>query len=77
MENKIKRTLKKWESSLINYGKIDQWRIDEDYSILGYFIASKKSNVAKNSVRDCRDLAIFGHTNTVFIVSLTVGYSTL
>lgn len=49
MENKIKRTLKKWESSLINYGKIDQWRIDEDYSILGYFIASKKSNVAKNA----------------------------
>lgn len=33
METKIKHTLKRWESSLLNFGKIDQWKINEDFAV--------------------------------------------
>ena len=58
METKIKHTLKRWESSLLNFGKIDQWKINEDFTILGNYIAKEKSASLRNAVRDCRDCAI-------------------
>ena len=33
MKTKIKHTLKRWESSLLNFGKIDQWKINEDFAV--------------------------------------------
>lgn len=58
MEQTIQNTLKKWEDSLINFGKVDRWGINDDYCILGDFIARTKSKAARKAVRECRDYSI-------------------
>lgn len=58
MEQTIQNTLKRWELSLINFGKIDQWNINKDYNILCAFIAKGKSKTARSAVRECRDYSI-------------------
>ncbi len=69
MEQTIQNTLKRWETSLINFGKIDQWNIKEDYSILCAFIAEGKTNKARSAVRECRDYYISGSCNTATLLS--------
>lgn len=68
MEKKIKCMLKRWESSLITFGKIDQWKINDDFSMLGNFIASRKFDDVKKAIRDCRDQAISETINTSFLL---------
>lgn len=58
MEQKIQETLKRWESSLLSYGKVDQWHVDEDYVVIRDFLTYGKSAAARNAVRDCRDYSI-------------------
>lgn len=58
MEQTIYTTLKRWESSIMNFGKVDQWNINEDYTVIGTFITTSKSLEAKNAVRDCRDYSL-------------------
>ena len=60
MEQTIKSTLKRWETSLINFGKVDQWNISDDFATFGTFISSGKPNAARNAIRDCRDYSISG-----------------
>lgn len=69
MEQTIQNTLKRWESSLINFGKIDQWSINEDFSILGTFIVGSKSKAARNAVRECRDYSISGEYDAAILLS--------
>ena len=69
MELTIQSTLKKWENSLINFGKIDQWHINEDYSILCAFIAEGKSKKARRAVRECRDYSISGFCDMAVLLS--------
>ena len=58
MEQAIQTTLKRWESSLVNYGKVDQWNITEDYATMASFISSCDSKAARKAVRECRDYAM-------------------
>lgn len=60
MEQTIKSTLRRWESSLVKFGKVDQWNISEDFATLGAFISTGKPKVARNAIRDCRDYTISG-----------------
>ncbi|MBR4645521.1 MAG: hypothetical protein IKO75_00200 [Bacteroidales bacterium] len=60
MEQTIKSTLKRWENSLVRFGKIDQWNISEDYAALNTFIFSGKYKEARNAIRDCRDYSMAG-----------------
>ena len=69
MEQTIQDTLKRWETSLINFGKIDLWNINEDYSILCAFIAEGKSKAARSAVRECRDYSISGSCNAAILLS--------
>ena len=69
MEQTIQNTLKRWETSLINFGKIDQWNINEDYSILCAFIAEGKSKAARSAVRECRDYSISGSCDAAILLS--------
>lgn len=69
METKIKHTLKRWESSLLNFGKIDQWKINEDFAVLGHYISNEKPSTLKNVIRDCRDHAISESVNISFLLS--------
>ena len=39
MVQSVQITLKKWENALVNYGKLDQWNISDDYLVLGRYIA--------------------------------------
>lgn len=70
MEQTIQNTLKRWESSLVNYGKVDQWNINEDYSILGAFIAGGGSKAARSAVRECRDYSISGSCDATVLLSM-------
>lgn len=58
MERTIQNTLKRWETSLKKYGKVDQWSINDDYCIIREFITYGKSKEAQNAVRECRDYSI-------------------
>ena len=58
MDQIILTLLKRWESSLINFGKLDDWRIIEDYSELASFIASDYPKKVRYAVKECRDYAI-------------------
>lgn len=58
MEQTIQKTLQRWESSLITFGKIDSWKIEADYHLLGEYILMCRSTSKKNAVRNCRDYAI-------------------
>ena len=69
MEQTVNTTLKRWEVSLANFGKVDQWNINEDYSILGAFISSGKPTAARNAVRDCRDYSIRGEYDVAILLS--------
>ena len=70
MEQTIQNTLKRWESSLVNYGKVDQWNINEDYSILGAFIAGGSSKAARSAVRECRDYSISSSCDATVLLSM-------
>lgn len=69
MEQTIQTTLKRWESSIINYGKVDQWNINEDYSILRIFISSSKSNTARKAVTECLDYSILNDYDVAVLLS--------
>lgn len=69
MEQTIQNTLRKWETSLTNFGKIDQWNINEDYRILYDFIAEGKSKAARSAVRECRDYSLSGSCDTAVLLS--------
>ncbi len=58
MEQTIQTTLKRWASSLSNFGKVDQWNIEEDYETLTAFISSDGYKAARKAVRECRDYAM-------------------
>lgn len=58
MEQTIQTTLKRWESSLANFGKVDQWSIADDYATLASFISSPSSKAARRAVRECRDYSM-------------------
>lgn len=69
MKQTIQNTLRKWESSLINFGKIDQWGINEDYCILGSFISGCKSKSTRRAVSECRDYAISGSYDAMVLLT--------
>lgn len=69
MEQIIQNTLKRWETSLINFGKVDQWNIHKDYCTLGAFIAEGKSKAARSAVRECRDYAISDSCDAAVLLS--------
>ena len=69
MEQTIQNTLKRWESSLIKFGKIDQWGINDDYSILGSFITRCKSRETRDAVSECRDYAISGTYDAAVLIT--------
>ncbi len=58
MEQMARKTLEKWATSLINYGKVDRWKINDDFIILNNFISGNVSTEAKIAVRACRDYVI-------------------
>lgn len=68
MEQTIKSTLRRWESSLIKFGKVDQWNISEDFATLESFISSGKPKAARNAIRDCRDYSISGIYDTSMLL---------
>ena len=53
MDQIILTLLKRWESSLINFGKLDDWRLTEDYSELASFIASDYPKKVRYAVKEC------------------------
>ena len=70
MEQAIQTTLKRWESSLLNYGKVDQWSITEDYATMASFISSCDIKAARKAVRECRDYAMTGSCKADYLLSL-------
>ena len=59
MNKEIEKVLKSWESSLERYGKLDNWKIQEDLSVLGKYLRGKEdSNSVRELVRQLRDKAI-------------------
>lgn len=58
------RTLLKWKSSLEDYGKIDSWSKEKDYSILSRFILSDEPKKQKEAVRRCRDYSLLPDHDT-------------
>jgi hypothetical protein len=59
MNKEIEKVLKSWESSLERYGKLDNWKRQEDLSILGKYLRVKEdSNSIRELVREIRDKAI-------------------
>ena len=70
MEQAIQTTLKRWESSLVNYGKVDQWNITEDYATMASFISSCGLKAARKAVRECRDYAMTASCKADYLLSL-------
>lgn len=59
MNTLIKRILKRWESSLERFGKLDRWKIDEELSLLGNYLREREDRKdIRNQVRQIRDVAI-------------------
>lgn len=58
MERNIQTVLKRWESSLINFGKVDQWNINDDMNVFGNFIISGKPASLRKAIRECRDYSM-------------------
>lgn len=59
MNTSVKKILRRWESSLERFGKIDNWKIDDNLSLLGNYLINKDdSNEIRRLVRQIRDTAI-------------------
>ena len=68
MVQTVQITLKKWENALVNYGKLDQWNISDDYLVLGRYIASKASRNSKTAIQEVRDYAIMANFNSELLL---------
>ena len=68
MVQSVQITLKKWENALVNYGKLDQWNISDDYLVLGRYIASKASRNSKTAIQEVRDYAIMANFNSELLL---------
>lgn len=70
MTQEITRVLKRWETSLERYGKLDEWKRTDDLSILGNYLRSKQGNgTIREHIRLIRDKAICQPINATSLVT--------
>lgn len=71
MNKEIKSILKRWESSLIRFGKIDSWNFSQSLEALsGYVRSTSDDDVTRRQVREIRDRALVPTLNADYLVSL-------
>lgn len=68
METLVKNILRAWESSIENYGKIDSWKINDNFSLIGNYLRHNDDSKEINRlVRQIRDMAIALHFNETLL----------
>lgn len=68
MEKSVQNILRSWESSIERYGKIDSWKINESFSVIGdYLRGNDDSREINMLVRQIRDMAIISCFNETLL----------
>lgn len=68
MEKSVKNILKAWESSIERYGKIDSWKINENFSKIGYYLRNNNDSREINRLMyQIRDMAITSSLNDTLL----------
>lgn len=68
MEKSVKNILKAWESSIERFGKIDSWRINESFSMIGHYLRSNNDSREINRLmHQIRDMAITSSLNETLL----------
>lgn len=59
MNTEVVNVLRSWNSSLDNYGKLDNWKLSKNLSVLGAYLRTKDENVkVMRLVKQIRDKAL-------------------